>query len=84
MKKTVAHQKDSGLPSALSNFDELPNSAYVRQPVVKALFCCSDATIWRRVNDGGIPRPQKLSSRVTAWNVGELRLALLALKGPHL
>lgn len=84
MEKTIAHQEGSELPSALRNFDELPNSAYVRQPVVKALFCCSDATIWRRVKDGGIPRPHKLSPRVTAWNVGELRLALLALKGPYL
>lgn len=76
-------QAESELPSALRNFDQLPDTAHVRQPVVKALFSCSDATVWRRVKDGGIPRPHKLSPRVTAWNVGELRRALSTLKGNH-
>jgi len=64
------------IPESLRNFDLLPDSANVRQPVVEALFGCSAATVWRRVQDGGLPRPRKVSSRVTAWNVGELRLAL--------
>jgi predicted DNA-binding transcriptional regulator AlpA len=61
---------------ALQNFDLLPDSAHVRQPVVEALFSCSSATVWRRVRDGRIPAPRKLSVRVTAWNVGQLRAAL--------
>lgn len=64
------------LPDSLRNFDSLPNAAHVRQPVVEALFGCSGATIWRRVRDGRLPTPNKLSERVTAWNVGELRQAL--------
>ena len=60
----------------LQFFDQLPNSASVRLPVVKALFACSSATVWRRVNSGHIPQPRKLSLRVTCWNVGELRQAL--------
>jgi len=64
-----------GVPDALKNFDSLPDSANVRQPVVKALFACSDATVWRRVNAGLIPKPKKLGS-ITAWNVGELRAVL--------
>ena len=64
------------IPDALRLFDELPDSAYVRQPVVEALFGCSPATVWRRVKDGGIPRPRKFSERITAWNVGALRQAL--------
>ena len=60
----------------VTNFDWLPNSAYVRLPVVKTLFACSPATVWRRVNSGHIPKPKKLSLRVTCWNVGELRQAL--------
>jgi predicted DNA-binding transcriptional regulator AlpA len=71
----------SYLPDALRNFNLLPDSAHVRQPVVKALWAISDATLWRRVKDGGIPQPLKLSTRVTAWNVGDLRRALNALKG---
>lgn len=64
------------IPEALRNFDALPNSANVRLPVVQALYCCSHATVWRGVKSGRIPAPRKLSERVTAWNVGELRLAL--------
>lgn len=66
------------IPDALKNFDSLPNAANVRQPIVEALFSCSSATVWRRVKDGRIPRPRKLSDRVTTWNVGELRAALSA------
>lgn len=66
---------ESTIPNALQNFDLLPDSANVRQPVVEALFGCSSATVWRRVKDGRIPTPRKLE-RVTAWNVGQLRRAL--------
>lgn len=64
------------VPDALKNFDSLPDSANVRQPVVEGLYGCSSATVWRRVNDGLIPAPRKLGPRHTAWNVGELRRAL--------
>ena len=60
----------------LTHFDELPDSAHVRQPVVLALFACSAATLWRRVKDGGIPPPRRFPPRSNAWNVGELRRAL--------
>ena len=80
-KRTLDNaMQEAELPTALRSFDQLPNTAHVRQPIVRALFSCSDATVWRRVKDGGIPRPYKLSTRVTAWNVGELRCALSALK----
>lgn len=67
--------EDNGIPDALKNFDSLPDSASVRQPVVEALFACSATTVWRRVNSGLIPKPKKLGS-ITAWNVGELRAVL--------
>lgn len=66
----------TSLPDALMQFDVLPDAAYVRQPVVESLFACSSATIWRRVQDGRLPKPRKFSERVTAWNVGELRQVL--------
>ena len=69
---------NSSLPSSLQNFDSLPDSANVRQPVVQALFGCSPATVWRMVKRGTLPAPRKLSERVTAWNVGELRKKLAA------
>lgn len=68
----------AGIPDALKNWMHLPDEAHVRQPVVKALFACSDSTLWRRVKTGLIPKPHKLGPRITAWNVGELRQALKA------
>jgi predicted DNA-binding transcriptional regulator AlpA len=64
------------IPTALQYFDSLPNAAHVRQPILEILFACSGSTIWRRVKDGQIPKPLKLSERVTAWQVGELRAVL--------
>ena len=81
-KQNSGHEEGkvaSALLSALQNFDQLPNSAHVRLPVVKALTGCSAATVWRRAKDGTIPKPIKLSPRVTAWNVGQLRQALASI-----
>lgn len=61
------------LPPALTHFDDLPESAYVRMPVVKELFSCSEATVWRMAKDGRLPRPHKYSTGMSGWNVGELR-----------
>jgi len=65
-----------GIPEALKNFDSLPDSAFVRLPVVAGLKACSHATIWRMVRRGDLPAPRKQSERVTAWNVGELRKSI--------
>jgi predicted DNA-binding transcriptional regulator AlpA len=70
------HSTTSAIPDALKNFDSLPDSANVRQPVVEALYGVSAATVWRMVKRGTLPPPRKLSERVTAWNCGELRAAL--------
>ncbi len=70
------HAEPGAIPDALKNFDSLPDSANVRQPVVQGLYGCSSATVWRMVKRGAIPTPRKLSERLTAWNVGDLRKAL--------
>jgi predicted DNA-binding transcriptional regulator AlpA len=70
----------STLPQALSSFDQMPNSSYVRLPIVRALYGVSTATIWRNCSKGLMPSPVKLSQRCTAWNVGLIR-ADLASKG---
>ncbi|PTQ68368.1 AlpA family transcriptional regulator [Nitrosomonas oligotropha] len=69
---------NASIPEALKNFDQLPDTANVRQPVVQGLYGCSAASVWRGVKDGRIPKPRKLSPRTTCWNVGELRAALIA------
>lgn len=72
----TAHNDQSAIPDALRNFTSLPDDSYVRQPVVQGLFAISSATVWRMVRRGTLPAPRKLSERVTAWNVGDLRKAL--------
>ena len=70
----------ASIPEALKNFDNLPDSANVRLPVVCGLFGCSQATVWRQVRAGRIPKPQKLTPRTSSWNVGKLRAAKAALE----
>lgn len=64
---------------ALAQFHQLPDSAYIRLPIIKAPYGVSSATIWRGVKNETIPKPSKLTTRTTAWNVGLVR-ADLALK----
>jgi predicted DNA-binding transcriptional regulator AlpA len=66
------------IPTALVNFDSMPDSAYVRLPVMQGLYGVSAASIWRGVRRGSIPSPIKLSERCTCWNVGLVRAALAA------
>ena len=72
-------QQQTSIDPALRDFSQIPTEAHVRLPVVKALYACSSASVWRGIKTGAIPRPHKLSPRTTCWNVGELKKAL-ALK----
>lgn len=69
------------------NFDALPDSAYLREaqlvpsskrPGVPAVLPFSPPTLWRKVRAGTFPKPVKLSERVTAWRVGDVRAWLAA------
>ncbi len=66
------------IPEALVQFDQLPDSAYIRLPVIQRLYGVSSATIWRGVKNGTIPKPVKLSERCTCWSVSLVRAALAA------
>lgn len=76
IKPTRTPKAPARIPDALRNFDSLPDSAYVREPVVCALLSRSSTSIWRDAKEGRIPKPKKLGPRTTAWNVGELRAHL--------
>lgn len=56
-----------------SNFDNLPATGFVRQPQVLEVVPFSSATLWRKCKAGQFPKPVKLSERVTAWKVGDIR-----------
>ena len=70
-----------------SVFDHLPDSALLREadlvrspkrPYTTAPLPFSAPTLWRKVEAGTFPKPIKLSERVTAFKVGEVRAWIAA------
>lgn len=52
----------------------LPINGYVRESqLIPTIVPFSSATLWRKVKAGTFPKPKKLSTRVTAWEVGSIR-----------
>lgn len=55
-------------------FTDLPSVGFVRQSqLIPTIVPFSAATLWRRVKSGEFPSPVKLSERVTAWRVEDVR-----------
>ncbi len=58
----------------ISTNGELPATGYVRQAqLIPAIVPFSSATLWRKVKTGDFPQPVKLSERITAWRVEDVR-----------
>jgi predicted DNA-binding transcriptional regulator AlpA len=67
----------------LAVFDLLPEGAWLRESQLVrspknpdsaiAPLPFSAPTLWRKVRDGSFPKPHKLSTRVTAWKVSQVR-----------
>ena len=75
-----------------STFDAMPDSGYVREAQlvqspkrlgVPAPLPFSAPTLWRMMRQGKSCRAYKLSSRVTAFNVGEVRAWMAAQEAAH-
>lgn len=55
-------------------FEQLPERGYIRQKLlIPHLVPFSNATLWRRVKAGEFPAPKKLSPRITAWRIEEVK-----------
>jgi prophage regulatory protein len=63
-------------PAALPEGDV----GFVRLPVILTLFPIGESSWWRGVAEGRYPKPVKLSARVTAWRIADIR-QLLAVYG---
>jgi prophage regulatory protein len=63
---------------ALSQFDALPDDAFIRLSLIIAwgLIPFSTSTLWRRVRANTFPKPIRISPQVTAWRVGDIRVWL--------
>ena len=78
--KSETKSEAPAIPAALAVFDQLPDAAHVRLPVVAGLNGIAPPTVWRWVKSGRLPAPLRLSPGVTAWRVGDLRLAMEGAK----
>ena len=86
--REISHQIIEAMPIRLVNeFRTIPNTAFIREsqlvqcpnrPANSAILPFSAATLWRKVAAGTFPKPIKLSKRVTAWRVGDVRSYLQA------
>ncbi len=57
----------------------LPTTGYVRQAqLIPGIVPVSGSTWWRWVKSGKAPKPVKLSDRITAWRVEDIRAFLNA------
>lgn len=57
----------------------LPLSGYIRQAqLIPGIIPISSPTLWRKVKAGTFPRPVKLSARITAWRIEDVRVWLKA------
>src|SRR5262249_6912250 len=52
------------------------DDAFIRLPVVLAVYPIGATSWWNGVASGVYPRPVRLSPRVCAWRVGEIRQLL--------
>ena len=64
----------------ISKFDDLPSSALLNISEIKALAGRSNASIYRDVKLGRLPKPIKIGSSSSRWLVGDVRHYL---KGGH-
>ena len=64
--------------SPLIHFDTLPADAFVRFPIVCALWSVSASTGRRLIDADEIPKPYRIGPRVRCWRVGDLRDCLAA------
>jgi len=59
---------------------KLPEDGFMRLPRVLDVFPVGRSTWWNGVKDGRYPQPVKLSARITAWRVSDIRNLLGSAK----
>lgn len=80
---STIHPTAATTAPAQAVFDALPDSAWLREAQLVrspkspdsaiAPLPFSAPTLWRMVKLGKFPKPTKLSTRVTAWQAGQVR-----------
>ena len=52
---------------------DLPETGFVRLPVILALYPVGKSTWWQGCKTGKYPAPVKLSEQITAWRAEDIR-----------
>ncbi|MDT3669518.1 MAG: AlpA family phage regulatory protein [Aromatoleum sp.] len=66
--------KNEARAEAVEVVGRLPETGYVRpSQLVPVILPISHPTLWRWVKAGKFPKPVKLSGRVSAWRVEDVR-----------
>jgi predicted DNA-binding transcriptional regulator AlpA len=77
VRKVAKRALSEGDLSSLSLFDSLPDDAFIRPPVVRAVCGgIGNTTLWAWVKCGRLPAPTKLGPQMAAWRVGDIRAVL--------
>lgn len=71
-KMQLKSQYKKPIPEAVKQFDDYPDSAFIRPQIARYLLGVSIATFWRLVKSGQI-KTNKLTERTTTVRVGDLR-----------
>jgi predicted DNA-binding transcriptional regulator AlpA len=51
----------------------LPSTGFIREKRLLKFVPFAHSTLWRKVADKSFPKPVKLSVRITAWRVEDVR-----------
>lgn len=60
----------------------LPETGFVRLPLILSVFPVSRSAFWAGVKSGKYPQPVKLSERTTAWRVEDIRALIASYDKP--
>lgn len=60
----------------------LPETGFVRLPLILSVFPVSRSAFWAGVKAGKYPKPVKLSERTTAWRVEDIRALIASYDKP--
>lgn len=64
----------------MNNTNQSSNEGFLRLPEVLKLIPVSKSTWWAGVKSGRYPKSIKLSDRITAWRVDEIRQLMHTLE----
>ena len=57
----------------MQKYQNLPSEGFIRVGTLAAILGVAVVTVWRWSANGYLPRPLKLSDRVTVWKAEEVR-----------